>query len=413
MKFEPNNYDDVDFVSAGEPSRPVVLTEPAGKGSPCCGEPSPADNEVPCCGGPTPPRSTKKPDTSLPFAAGAIEHRGRVIPRVSTSLAFADHLGSLKARLGVTRMDYSIPPGLYGVGNPTSQSPVLVTANYKLTFDHLRSKLAGRDTWILVLDTRGINVWCAAGKGTFGTEELLGKLKEYQVDKIVDHRKIILPQLGAPGVSGYRVKDESGFKVVFGPVEAIDLQTFFDNDQKVTPEMRRKRFPLWERIVLIPIELGAALKIIVPLCVMFFLLSGPFGAGEFADNLKTSGLFAVRALGGALVAGSILFPVLLPLLPGRSFSMKSLPLGILMSLAVIAWQGGFLTSAQAIMEAVAWAAAIVALTGYMALNFTGASTYTSLSGVKKEMRIAVPAQIATASLGLLLWVGSRVVSYFG
>ncbi len=50
---------------------------------------------------------------------------------------------------------------------------MLVSGNYKLSFDHLRGSLAGRDAWILVLDTHGINVWCAAGKGLFGTDEVV------------------------------------------------------------------------------------------------------------------------------------------------------------------------------------------------------------------------------------------------
>ena len=49
---------------------------------------------------------------------------------------------------------------------------MLVTANYKLSFDSLRFALATIDAWLLVTDTRGINVWCAAGKGTFSASEV-------------------------------------------------------------------------------------------------------------------------------------------------------------------------------------------------------------------------------------------------
>ena len=67
-------------------------------------------------------------------------------------------------------MRFAVDPGLYALRNPGEQAPVLVTANYKMSFDRLRQALPGRDAWILVLDTNGINVWCAAGKGTFATE---------------------------------------------------------------------------------------------------------------------------------------------------------------------------------------------------------------------------------------------------
>ena len=74
-------------------------------------------------------------------------------------------------------MHYTVEPGLYAVGKPDERSPVLVTANYKLSFDKLRNELTGRNVWILVLDTKGINVWCSAGKGTFGTMELVGRIE--------------------------------------------------------------------------------------------------------------------------------------------------------------------------------------------------------------------------------------------
>jgi acetyl-CoA decarbonylase/synthase complex subunit gamma len=52
---------------------------------------------------------------------------------------------------------------------------------------------------------------------------------------------------------------------------------------------------------------------------------------------------------------------------------------------------------------------IPALTSYVVMNFTGASTYTSLSGVKREMTIAVPAQLICAVAGIGLWLVGRFV----
>ena len=86
----------------------------------------------------------------------------------------------MKVRWGIGRMNYRVDPGLYSLGNPDALSPVLVSANYKMSFDRLRESLPGRNAWILVLDTDGVNVWCAAGKGTFGTEELTRPYKGLQ-----------------------------------------------------------------------------------------------------------------------------------------------------------------------------------------------------------------------------------------
>ena len=370
------------------------------------------ENE-PCCGGPMAPPSTEKPNASLPYVTGELTHRKRKVPLISAKPTFADSLGTFKARFGVNRMDYTVPPGLYGIGNPNENSEVLVTANYKMSFDVLRSNLGGLDAWILVLDTRGVNVWCAAGKGTFGTDELLSRIRDCDIKGLVDHRRIILPQLGAPGVAGFRIKKETGFKTIYGPVEARDLRTFLNTDYKATKDMRRKHFPLRERIALIPIELVAASKIIIPLAVVFFFLSGILGRGAFAANLETSGLFAALALVASLIGGSILFPILLPILPGKSFTVKSLPIGAALSALLITWHGTSFDNVPAIMETASWSAIIIAFTAYMAMNFTGASTYTSLSGVQKEMRIALPAQIAAAFFGLVAWVGSRIALYWG
>ncbi|RXM21708.1 acetyl-CoA synthase subunit gamma, partial [Citrobacter sp. AAK_AS5] len=84
---------------------------------------------------------------------------------------------------------------------PDKNSPVIVTANYKLTFDVVRNAISGMNLWMLVLNTHGVNVWCAAGKGTFGTGEIARMVKMTKLATIVSHRNLIVPQLGAPGVS--------------------------------------------------------------------------------------------------------------------------------------------------------------------------------------------------------------------
>jgi CO dehydrogenase/acetyl-CoA synthase gamma subunit (corrinoid Fe-S protein) len=131
------------------------------------------------------------------------------VPIVSTSLSTGDIFGACKVRFGIGRMDYKINPGLYAVGNPDNESPVLVSANYKLTFDTLRKNLSGLDCWILILDTNGVNVWCAAGKGTFGSEEVVNRIEKTGLSDIVTHRKLILPQLSASGVSAQEVLELS------------------------------------------------------------------------------------------------------------------------------------------------------------------------------------------------------------
>jgi acetyl-CoA decarbonylase/synthase complex subunit gamma len=318
-------------------------------------------------------------------------------------------MGAYKARWGINRTNYMIDPGLYALGDPDSQSPVLVTANYKMSFDRLRETLPSRNLWILVLDTKGINVWCASGKGTFGTNELVSRIESSGLSKVVSHRELILPQLSGPGVAAHHVKKLSGFKVIYGPIRAKDLPTFLDGGLKATPEMRLKTFTTWERIALIPIELVQALRAGIVMILILFLLSFLGKLGEGWINALSHGLFSVVAILSAILAGAVLTPVLLPWLPGRAFSLKGVGLGLLGAIILTAfhWDGWMTIAGR--LEIIAWLLLIPALSAYLAMNFTGASTYTSLSGVKKEMRWALPLQISAAIVGLILWLGSQFV----
>jgi acetyl-CoA decarbonylase/synthase complex subunit gamma len=307
-------------------------------------------------------------------------------------------------------MHYTIEPGLYALGKPDEGSPVLVTANYKMSFDKLRDALPGRDVWILVLDTRGINVWCASGKGTFGTSELIGRIKLSGLAQIVSHRELILPQLSGPGVAAHQVKKLSGFKVTYGPIRSKDLPAFLDAGREATPEMRLKTFTVWERMELIPMELVGALKPGILIILIFFLLAFFGSSKEGWTNALSHGLFSVLALLAAILAGAVLTPLLLPWVPGRAFSVKGLSLGVLFAavVAVCSW-GGWITKVGG-LEILAWVLLIPALSAYLAMNFTGASTYTSLSGVRKEMRWALPLEMGAGIVGMILWLGSQFIA---
>jgi hypothetical protein len=310
-------------------------------------------------------------------------------------------------------MDYTVDPGLYALGRPDEKSPVLVTANYKMSFDRLRKALPGRNAWILVLDTKGINVWCAAGKRTFGTAELVTRIGSSGIERVVSHREVILPQLSAPGVAVHQVKKLSGFKGIFGPIRAEDLPAFMDNGLKATARMRSKTFTTWERLVLIPVELVEALKAAVVVIPILLIISGLLGPSGFRPNVLNQGLFAVQALLTAILAGAVLTPLLLPWLPGRAFSLKSLTPGLFCALLLFLLRSGDGVKASSLLEMVAWALVILSAAAYLGMNFTGASTYTSLSGVRKEMRWFLPLQIGGGLLGLVLWVCSMIVDRGG
>lgn len=330
------------------------------------------------------------------WMSGHIETQMGLIPRVSTQLNQKDKVGHLKVRLGINRMKCSISPGLFGVGNPDGQSPVLVSANYKLSFDKLRKELTGLDAWILVLDTKGINVWCAAGKGTFGTKELVKKIEEVDLSNVVSHKRLILPQLGAPGVAAHEVTKRTGFKVIYGPVRAKDIFAFLDAGMKATPEMRAVRFSLVDRLVLTPMEIVGSVKILVIAAAALF----------FVDLL---GLHIFSWKGflpffGAVLIGNVLAPVLLPWTPGRAFAFKGWLLGMVFALGINILYGHLFSPTPDWKQACVYFLTLPALSSFLAMGFTGSSTYTSLSGVVKEMKIALPFILVTGFLGLAVMI---------
>jgi len=364
-----------------------------------------AQGENVCCGPPTDPPSSpfERPGYRIqPFVEDFVDTGAGPVPRVKTALSSADRLGSFRVRWGIRRNQYKISPGLYCIGRPDGDSPVLVTANYKLTFDALRSEAGLPAAWILVVDTRGINVWCAAGKGTFSSEEVSHRVRVAGLDKIVNHRRLILPQLAATGVSARRVKKQCGFKVVWGPVRIADVKQFLDAGLQASTDMRRVTFTLRERLVLIPVELSALPRYILWVAAVVFLLSG-VGSGVFSFQAAWSrGEWLAAALGGGIIAGAVLSPLLLPWIPARSFSLKGALVGIPVG-GIVVWM---LRGRVNGLEAAALVTCTAVLSSYLAMNFTGATPFTSPSGVEKEMRRALPAQAGALLLAAILWVSA-------
>lgn len=346
-------------------------------------------NGCTCCSQPTP--------SCCPGTADAGTLQG--IMETDSTISFANRIDHLVARWGVNRMGHIVPPGLYRLGNPAPESPVFASANYTLSFDALRSALAGIDAWILVLDTKGINVWCAAGKGTFGTDELVHRIEATGLSGIVAHRKIIVPQLGAPGIAWPEVARRAKFIVEFGPVRARDLPEYLKT-HTATPAMRRVEFPFRDRIVLSPVELiHAAIPAIIGAVVLYLL----------------AGLVAALAAITAVVGGTVLFPALLPFIPTKDFSTKGLILGLVLAIPfaisfgttpVLPFPGNALGALAALLL-------IPAVVAYLALNFTGCTTFTSRTGVKKEIFRYVPVMAAMAVVGSLAGIAIGVGRLLG
>lgn len=343
-------------------------------------------------------------DLSAHWIAGRMDIPGGSVPVIKSTLSWADTFGAIKVRCAMGRYRYRISPGLYAVGSPTKESPVFVTANYKLSFDHLRAALHGIDAWIMVLNTYGINVWCAAGKGTFGTGEIVNRVLVTRLSQVVSHRRLIVPQLGAPGVAAHEVKESCGFSVCYGPVRAKDIPAFLQSGERTTPAMRRVRFNVVDRVVLIPTEIVTLAKYFLPAALLLCLLTGFGPDGYSLMRMVSAGPIAAGLFIVTFLIAAVMVPLLLPYLPGRAFSLKGAGLGLAVSAIFVLITSYEYGRPIGNWHLAAWPLLIISLSSFVAMNFTGSSTFTSLSGVRAEMRIAVPSQISGGLIGLTLWV---------
>jgi hypothetical protein len=188
--------------------------------------------------------------------------------------------------------------------------------------------------------------------------------------------------------------------VEYGPVRAADLPGYLKARQ-ATPEMRRVRFGLLDRLVLIPVELVHLLLPMLVAAAVLYLLGGPLAA---------AGVVA------AILAGTVAFPILLPWLPTANFSTKGFALGGLVALpfALLALRGTrpeawWLRAASALVYLVAMPAA----TAFLALNFTGSTTFTSRSGVRREIFAYVPVMAWMLGAALVLSLARVAIRALG
>lgn len=352
-------------------------------------------------GAPPAEKKTRPTCCAGPGHAPASQSASSGIETVTSELTLSDRFNAVRCRLGGFRMHYVVRPGIYAVGAPGPDSDVFVSANYRLSFNILRRSLRNMNAWILVIDTKGINVWCAAGKGTFGTDELVARIFETRLASVVSHRRIILPQLGGPGVAGHVVQKQTGFKVLWGPVNAADIRAYVEAGYKASKAMRSVRFNLFDRLILTPMELVPAMKIFPLYALAVLLVFALQPTGISATDASAYGLPFLVMGGAAVFAGAFLTPILLPYIPNRSFAIKGWLIGLLTT-AVAGRSIGIYSMPVALV--IMTFVFFPFLSSYIALQFTGATTFTGPSGVKKELRYAMPVYITAAGASVILLI---------
>jgi NAD-dependent dihydropyrimidine dehydrogenase PreA subunit len=157
--------------------------------------------------------------------------------------------------------------GLVRIGNPGRDAPVLLTCNFRLTVERVKRALAGLDAYLLVANSRGVNVWCAATGGLMTDHDVVSVLKTSGIERLVDHRQVILPQLAATGIEAKSVQKRTGWRVVWGPVRADAVPAFLERGLEASRDMRSVDFRWPERVEMaiawaFPISVAACLLLL-------------------------------------------------------------------------------------------------------------------------------------------------------
>jgi NAD-dependent dihydropyrimidine dehydrogenase PreA subunit len=212
--------------------------------------------------------------------------------------------------------------GLRVVGSPGPEAPVFLTCNFDLTVRRVLRALEGLDCYLLVANSKGINVWCSAGGGILNAHSVNSVLRSSSIAERVTHRTLILPQLSAPGVDVCAVEKQTGWRCQFGPVYAEDIQAYVAANLRKTDEMCRARFPL-----------GMRLEMAVMWAFPMSLL-----AGIPVALISPGSLPGVLALIWAFTLFLYIFyqPVM-RFMPGQVGLVKTLALGVAGVVSLVAW----------------------------------------------------------------------------
>ncbi len=118
-------------------------------------------------------------------------------------------------------------PGIYEFGEPTADSPLLTTTNFSLTYFSVAGEVesSGKPCWLLVCDSEGMSVLTAWAAGNFDAEVIAKMVKQFNIEEKIAHRRIVIPGLVAV-ISGELEDELSGWEVLVGPREAVDLPVY-------------------------------------------------------------------------------------------------------------------------------------------------------------------------------------------
>ncbi|MDF1592987.1 MAG: acetyl-CoA decarbonylase/synthase complex subunit gamma [Desulfobacterales bacterium] len=121
----------------------------------------------------------------------------------------------------------TVTEGIYEIGNPNENSPVLVTTNFALTYFIVSGEIEGSrvPSWLLIKDSEGLSVMTAWAAGKFSGDDVGAFVKKSGIADKVNHKELIIPGYAA-AIAGDVEEELSGWKITVGPREAAHLPAF-------------------------------------------------------------------------------------------------------------------------------------------------------------------------------------------
>jgi hypothetical protein len=285
---------------------------------------------------------------------------------------------------------YTVIPGLYFTGDKyDKKTPLLVTCNFLSTVILLYRRIRPLNVRLIVVDTKGINVWCSSSGGRFSSQEIINKLNMYDRNILTDSQEleIIIPKLSLSGVKLSELR-KNKIRPIIGPILAEDLKQYLN-------------YPPYKDCVEDSVQFGikSRLYTVVPTMIQFFWYAVLMGLVVFVFNtlFKTGFHWQIMPI---VMAISFFYPILFPWLPGKRFAVKGISLAIAFSLYAI-----YLYMAKIILLPLMlfYVTFIFGTSIFLALSYTGNSSVSNYSKVKKEVIHFLPLSVVSYILTIVFY----------
>ncbi len=309
------------------------------------------------------------------------------------SLTWLDYLKAMISWFDAFKRTYVLEPGLYYTGEAHDKTtPILVTANYRLTLFTILRKLKGMNVRILVIDTDGINVWCASGKQKFNTAEIMKQVNRYEKETLTDDKRpaLILPKLSLSGVD-IKALRQAGVKPIIGPVYAKQLPEYLTHPPLKDQKNDIIQFGFLSRLF-------TWLPGFVQFCWYFLLVV--IIAKTLMIELQT---WWILGLVGVIVT---VYPLLFPRIPGKQFAVKGIWLALVMTAGIGA---SFLLGLISAFHLSTLTIFTFATSLFFGLSYTGNSAVSNYTMVRKETARYLPPIVVLYTVFIVANITYRVI----